>query len=70
MIIKLIDSNKYSLEELLVSSFLSSEDKEYLSKFKVELSQAMQTIQYDGGNSYTYALNTNNIDKNWNDEEE
>ena len=60
-----------TLENVLVdSNVLSEAIKLAVSKFKVELSQAMQTIQYDGGNSYTYALNTNNIDKNWNDEEE
>ena len=44
MNIKLIDSNKYSLEELLVSSFLSSEDKEYLSTFKVEQTKKEKAV--------------------------
>lgn len=44
MIIKLVDSNKYSLEELLASSFLSSEDKEYLSKFKVEQTKKEKAV--------------------------
>ena len=37
-----------------------------IAKFKMELSKAMQIIQYDGGNSFTYAPVTNNTD---NDEE-
>ena len=41
-----------------------------ITTFKVELSKAIQTIEYDGGYSYTFDTSINNCIDNWNDEEE
>ena len=41
-----------------------------ITTFKVELSKAIQAIEYDGGYSYSFGTSINNCIDNWNDEEE
>ena len=59
------------LEKVLAdNTVLSDAIKLAIATFKVELSKAIQTIQYDGGYSYTFDTSINNCIDNWNDEEE
>ena len=52
-------------KDLSDNTVLSDAIKLAIATFKVELSKAIQTIQYDGG--YSYTINNNNND--WNYEE-
>lgn len=59
------------LEKILAdNTVLSDALRLAITTFKVELSKAIQTIQYDGGFSYTFDTSINNCIDNWNDEEE
>lgn len=59
------------LEKILAdNTVLSDALRLAITTFKVELSKAIQTIEYDGGYSYTFDTLINNCIDNWNDEEE
>jgi len=59
------------LEKILAdNTVLSDALRLAITTFKVELSKAIQTIEYDGGYSYTFGTPTNNCIDKWNDEEE
>ena len=59
------------LEKILAdNTVLSDALRLAITTFKVELSKAIQTIEYDGGYSYTFDTSINNCIDNWNDEEE
>jgi len=59
------------LEKILAdNTVLSDALRLAITTFKVELSKAIQTIEYDGGYSYTFGTSINNCIDNWNDEEE
>ena len=58
------------LEKVLAdNTVLSDAIKLAIATFKVELSKAIQTIQYDGGYSYTFDTSINNDNSGWNYEE-
>lgn len=58
------------LEKVLAdNAVLSDAIKLAIATFKVELSKAIQTIQYDGGYSYTFDTSINNDNSGWNYEE-
>jgi hypothetical protein len=58
------------LEKVLAdNTVLSDAIKLAIATFKVELSKAIQTIQYDGGYSYTFDTSINNNNNDWNYEE-
>ena len=58
------------LEKVLAdNTVLSDAIKLAIATFKVELSKAIQTIQYDGGYSYTFDPSINNNNNDWNYEE-
>jgi len=58
------------LEKVLAdNTVLSDALKLAIATFKVELSKAIQTIQYDGGYSYTFDTSINNDNSGWNYEE-
>lgn len=59
------------LEKILAdNTVLSDALRLAITTFKVELSKAIQTIVYDGGDSYTFDTSINNCIDKWNDEEE
>ena len=59
------------LEKILAdNTVLSDALRLAITTFKVELSKAIQTIEYDGGYSYAFGTPTNNDNNCWNDEEE
>ena len=54
------------LEKVLAdNTVLSDAIKLAIATFKVELSKAMQMIQFDGGNSYTFNTPINNDCNDW-----
>ena len=58
------------LEKVMAdNTVLSDAIKLAIATFKVELSKAIQTIQYDGGYSYTFDTSINNDNSGWNYEE-
>ena len=58
------------LEKVLAdNTVLSDAIKLAIATFKVELSKAIQTIQYDGGYSYTFDTSINNNSNDYNYEE-
>ena len=58
------------LEKVLAdNAVLSDAIKLAIATFIVELSKAIQTIQYDGGYSYTFDTSINNDNSGWNYEE-
>lgn len=58
------------LEKILAdNTVLSDALRLAITTFKVELSKAIQTIQYDGGYSYTFDTSINNDNSGWNYEE-
>lgn len=59
------------LEKILAdNTVLSDALRLAITTFKMELSKAIQAIEYDGGYSYTFDTSINNCIDNWNDEEE
>ena len=59
------------LEKILAdNTVLSDALRLAITTFKVELSKAIQAIEYDGGYSYTFDTSANNDNNYWNDEEE
>lgn len=51
------------------NTVLSDAIKIAIATFKIELSKAIQTIQYDGGSSYTFDTSINNNNSDWDYEE-
>jgi len=51
------------------NTVLSDALKIAIATFKIELSKAIQTIQYDGGYSYTFNTSINNDNSDWDYEE-
>ena len=51
------------------NTVLSDALKIAIATFKIELSKAIQTIQYDGGYSYTFDTSINNDNSGWDYEE-
>lgn len=59
------------LEKVLADNMvLSDAIKLAIATFKVELSKAMQMIQFDGGYSYTFNTSINNDNSDWGYEED
>ena len=59
------------LEKILAdNTVLSDALRLAITTFKVELSKAIQAIEYDGGYSYTFDTSINNCIDKWSDEEE
>ena len=68
---QIIQDQQNQLEKVLAdNTVLSDALRLAITTFKVELSKAIQTIEYDGGFSYTFDTSINNCIDNWNDEEE